>query len=906
MRHLPFIVLATCLAAVTAADPTATRILMLSGHGNDDGVPWEFNCTAGRNSGTWTTIPVPSNWECQGFGAWGYQKDPLKERGLYRRAFDVPADWQGRHIRLVFEGVQTDTTVRINGQQAGATHIGGFYRFTYDVTALVKSGTENRIEVDVDKRSSDESVNRAERTGDYWNFGGIFRPVYLECDPPRHLVRVAIDAKADGAFAMDAYTGGTGDADQIEALIQDLDGKTVGSPVTAALAAQGGTRLATTIPQPRRWTAETPNLYQVEVRLKKGGQILHRKLQRFGFRTVEMRPGDGIYVNGRRVILQGANRHSFWPDSGRCTSVKLSRQDILLMQEMNCNAVRMSHYPPDQHFLDLCDELGLYVLDELGGWQKGYATPIGRKLVEEMVVRDVNHPSIILWDNANEGGWNKELDDDFAKWDPQHRHVVHPWEEFRGLNTKHYPKYDQLVKIAAGPHVFMPTEFLHALFDGGGGAGMEDYWPLLRGPKGAGGFMWAWVDECVKRPDLDGKLDGEGNRAPDGILGPYREKEGSFHTLKLLWSPVQIPLKTLPASFTGELPVENRYSFTDLRQCAFTWQLRRLHGPADLKAGHAIIAQGDITAPAVAPGATGTLRAMLPADRTGADVFAVTVRDPRGGELWTWTWPIAAPKDPAIVGAATLTEQPDAYVLAAGDLRVTVSRATGLLTTAKRGSASFPLVNGPRPTQGTATLAGITAQVIDGVPTVEATFTGGLVSTRWRLGGDGWLHCDYAYRHDGAVSHLGVGFDLPEDAVTGMRWCGLGPYRVWKNRMVGGTLDVWDVDMNTTQTGFSGWRYPETRGYFADVRWITLRTAAGPLTVRTNRPFVQVLDPAIPTISMKATAEFPAAGFALLDAISPIGNKFHAAKDCGPQSQPTMAAGEYRGTAGFWFGDHPR
>ena len=118
---------------------------------------------------------------------------------------------------------------------------------------------------------------------------------------------------------------------------------------------------------------------------------------------------------------KGACRHSFWPETGRTLSLANQREDVRLMKEANMNAVRMSHYPPDVEFLDLCDEAGLYVLDELGGWQQHYDTPTGRKLIAEMVPRDVNHPSILFWDNGNEGGENQENDDEFAKYDPQQR-----------------------------------------------------------------------------------------------------------------------------------------------------------------------------------------------------------------------------------------------------------------------------------------------------------------------------------------------------------------------------------------------------------------------------------------------------------------------------------------------------
>ena len=349
----------------------------------------------------------------------------------------------------------TDTQVTVNGQSAGPTHQGGFYRFQYEVTKLLKYGQDNQLEVTVDEESGDPSINQAERRGDYWNYGGIYRPVYLEAVPTAFIQRVAVNAQADGGFAVDVYADGAAPADTVEAQILDAAGHRRRRAVLPAGHAgqHGPVRLQTRLPSPRLWTAETPNLYQVEVRLKRGAAMLHVIRQRFGFRTIELRPGDGIYVNGRRVLLKGSYRHTFWPDSGRCTSDKISRQDIGLMKDMNMNAVRMSHYPPDQHFLDDCDELGLYVLDELGGWQHPYATDTGHRLVQEMVVRDVNHPSILFWDNANEGGWNTALDDDFAKWDPQGRHVIHPGGgTFRDINDTHYPDYARLQQTGRRGH----------------------------------------------------------------------------------------------------------------------------------------------------------------------------------------------------------------------------------------------------------------------------------------------------------------------------------------------------------------------------------------------------------------------------------------------------------------------
>jgi hypothetical protein len=209
------------LAALTLGSPALganpeTFVLPLSGMGTAGEAPvyWDFQLDSGRGSGKRTRIVVPSCWEQQGFGAYYYgtqgrgkpDDDPIipKETGTYHREFQVPAEWNGRDIHVVFEAAMTDTSVTINGQSAGPTHQGGFYRFSYDITKLVKPG-RNEIEVKVSKESANKSVNHAERRGDYWTFGGIYRPVWLEARPPDHIVWTAIDARADGSFHARAH-----------------------------------------------------------------------------------------------------------------------------------------------------------------------------------------------------------------------------------------------------------------------------------------------------------------------------------------------------------------------------------------------------------------------------------------------------------------------------------------------------------------------------------------------------------------------------------------------------------------------------------------------------------------------------------------------------------------------------
>ncbi|MHC4542074.1 MAG: glycoside hydrolase family 2 protein [Planctomycetota bacterium] len=475
-------------AELLAAQETQT--LYLSGKGKDDPVQWEFYCTAGRNSGQWTAIGVPSNWELQGFGTYNYGQDRTKaaEQGKYRYAFGLPEHWGDKVIHIVFEGVMTDTQVWINGKSAGPGHQGGFYRFKYDITGLVTFGAENLLEVTVNKVSSDKSVEAAERQADYWVFGGIYRPVYLHAFPKQFIERTAIDARADGAVSVDVYLENITTAGQIVGTVSGPGLSGTAELSARVTAGQQKATLRAKVTGVRPWTAEAPALYNLELRLLDDGTTIHKTAERFGFRTFEVRPGDGLYLNGHKIRLKGVNRHCFWPDSGRCLSRQVSYDDGRLIKEMNMNAVRMSHYPPDVHFLDACDELGLYVLDELAGWQKPpYDTQIGKKLVRETVTRDVSHPCILFWDNANEGGWNRQLDGEFARYDPQRRTVLHPWENFNGIDTDHYENYQSTRNKLSGSTLFMPTEFLHGLYDGGHGAGLNDYWRLMfESPLGAG------------------------------------------------------------------------------------------------------------------------------------------------------------------------------------------------------------------------------------------------------------------------------------------------------------------------------------------------------------------------------------------------------------------------------------
>jgi hypothetical protein len=941
-----------------------TETQYLSGRGKDDPVQWQFQCDKGHNANKWSIIGVPSNWQLQGFGIYEYGRPaPVSGwpsvHGVYKRTFTTPANWKDKEIFVAFEGVMTDTKVSINGQVAGPIHQGGYYAFRYDITKLLKpAGSVNEIQVDVDDESSNESVNHAERRGDYWNYAGIFRPVYLEAVPRAFVDHVAIQATAAGLVSADIALSdarsqpvNSSGATSVEMRVLDRGGKPVAAPVSAKVTAGNQTvHVEQTLVHPLLWSAETPNLYQMEIRLKSGGSVTHIVRQRFGFRTIELIPGRGLFVNGSRVFLKGVARHSFWPDSGRTLSEQVSKDDINLIKELNGNAVRSSHYPPDRHFLDACDELGLYVLDELSGWQANYDTEIGRKLVKEMVQHDVNHPSILFWDNGNEGGFNTDLDGEFAKYDPEKRTVLHPWAAYpEGVaDTKHYPNYELLQqKLAANP-VFFPTEMLHGLYDGGGGAGMSDYWDaILKSNAGAGGFIWSFVDEDVKRVDKGGILDSAGNLAPDGIVGPYREKETSFYAVRQIWSPIVVARSS---GETERFTVTNRYAFLNISQSTFLWELIAFPHPEDKTSGSVVLASRLDRGPSLEPGKSMVLDHWTPpgesAKHATADALRLIIHDATGRPIQTYVWSLETQRQEHFrtnsarnVAAPVVTEESETLTATAGELSLRFSKRSGLLLSASRQGRTFAVSNGPRviavspqpkPVNKQDTpppasfapdsrLISITHSVRGEEAVLTATFDGPMKSVVYHVRPDGWLSIEYVYSLTGAHEYFGVGFDCSDAAVKGMRFLGEGPGPVYQNRLAGGTLGVWNRAFNETIVGDpenlkpgQHFDYPAFKGFYSGVRWLQLNTSDGPVTAvldqhRGATTYLQVLTPRTPPAKLAGmtAVPFPPTGLSFLQAIPAIGSKFSTPQATGPMGQPAVAKGEYSGHVEFYFGPLP-
>lgn len=389
--------LGICSALNMQAQAPHPERIYLSGTGTDYTRTWEFYCSKGQNSGKWKSIEVPSCWELQGFGEYTYGRyytikgaKPSDETGIYRYRFLTPDCEKNDRIKLFFDGVMTDAEVWVNGKSAGQIHQGAFYRFSYDITSLLKAEGENLLEVKVAKQSANKSVNAAERRADWWLYGGIYRPVWLEVVPAVSMEHFILDARADGSLRASVRTTGNAEGHVLAVSIRGLkDGKPLRTlqgkeQVSCPLATSGReTEFTCKWSDVKVWNIEAPELYVARLELKdRSGNVIQVREERIGFRTIEFFPQDGIYLNGTRLIVKGINRHSFSVDGGRTTSAAMSRQDALLIKEMNMNAVR-SHYPPDEHFLDMCDSLGLVYIDELSGWHGRYDTETGARLIRE-------------------------------------------------------------------------------------------------------------------------------------------------------------------------------------------------------------------------------------------------------------------------------------------------------------------------------------------------------------------------------------------------------------------------------------------------------------------------------------------------------------------------------------------
>ena len=970
-NYRSFFLIICVLLAASSASAQQTQIQYLSGTDKNNTVPWQFSVSSGRNAGIATTIPVPSCWQSMGFGTYSYTQNTGSgmtssnaETGFYTNTFAVSSTWAGNKIFLVFEGVMTDTSVSVNGQSVGPTHQGAYYEFQYDVTPYVVVGAStNVLQVTVRKFSANASVEGAEEGNvDYWIFGGIYRPVYLAAKPSAYIDYVAANPLANGNITVSTYLGGISTNYSVQAIVTDTNNVILGNVFSNSVSA-GATNvvLSASLPTPNVWSSETPTLYTLTVQLADtNGVVVHSVTNQIGFRTIAFVAHQGFFVNGKKVTMRGICHHEEWPTTGRTSSDAQNSNDVSMIKDMNFNAVRESHYPEDKTFLQECNRQGLYVLEEMDSYQSDIDITDGVAHIYEMIRRDVNDPCIIGWDNGNEASWSSgstlaSLDGGnagstnyYAVYDVQKRQVIRPKGGiFMNLNDMHYPTYSGLTNsIGSGLTAFSCTEILHAIYDGGGGASLQEYWDAMRtAPNGAGMFVWSWDDEGIIRIDQGGIMDVRGASAPDGIVGPYREKEASYYSYKKIYSPVQIGAPD-PATFTGTLAVSNRFDFTDLSQCTFDWQLGWYPDPTD-PAGNfttnaltggllAGLDSGSFSSSPLAPGSgTGTPGSLtlpsFPSNWTNYDALRLTATDPFGNNIYTWTWPLHTPtqiRDRILgqisINAPTITAGTSAseIIVTNGSRIFHFSKTSGAINSLTVSNLPVSFTNGPMPVAGPAWVVTSITNYSDG--TNYYVGVNNLASTTnaflWILRPDGWLKLNYQYWLTGTQNFMGITFNYPSNQVTAMNWLGQGPYRVWKNRSAGQEIFTHTKSYNFPWTGQSTnygasfgkpttqWSYPEFEGYHGQLYWATLQTTEQPITIvtPTTNLFLRVLTP--PSTDQPDSyldAPFPPGKISLLHGIPAMGNKFDLPAATGPAGQTNIATGLYAGEANFFFGTLP-
>ncbi|MCB9853329.1 MAG: DUF4981 domain-containing protein [Phycisphaerales bacterium] len=578
----------------------------------------------------WHTIDVPSCWELQGYGTpiytnytYPFKKDPpnvmgdvpsdwTKARepnsvGSYRRSFTLPESWNGREIFLHFEGVKSAAYVWVNGQSVGYSQ-GSATPAEFNITKFVHVG-DNTLAVEV-YRWCDGSYLEDQ---DYWRLSGIYRDVFLFSTPKVHIrdffVTTDLDdsyrnASLDVQLRVHNYADRNAGAQTVELRLLDPDGKTVGDEAAASISVSElkaneeiHPRVRVNVNAPELWTCERPALYRLLLILKDASEdVVEVETCRVGFREIEIRDSR-LFVNGVPVKLKGVNRHEHDPDRGRTVRMDTMRRDVELMKQFNVNTVRTSHYPNQPAWYDLCDEYGIFVIDEANVESHGMgygAESLGHDPAWElahvererrMVERDKNHPSVIIWSLGNEAGpgRNFQAARDAIRAIDTSRPIHYERDNDKAdIDSCMYPSVEWLDGVGAddSPKPFIMCEYAHAM--GNAVGNLAEYWEVIeRHDRLIGGCIWDWVDQGLRKKTSDGReyfayggdfgdTPNDGAFCINGMVMPDRSIPPKMWEMKRVYQYIDIESLDLT---TGRVRIRNKYFFTDLRAFDVKWQV---------------------------------------------------------------------------------------------------------------------------------------------------------------------------------------------------------------------------------------------------------------------------------------------------------------------------------------------
>ena len=597
--------------------------------------PKDFYAVDYDTSG-WDKITVPGNWQIQGYGTplysniiYPFKKDPPKVMGTppedytnfdarnpvgsYKTTFTIPKKWHDREVFLNFDGVDSAFYLWVNGQKVGYSQ-GSRTPAEFRITKYLKNG-QNSLAVEV-YRYCDGSYLEDQ---DFWRLSGIFRDVYLYSTPKIHIrdfwVRSELDENYRDAVmkitakvhCYDNVEAGKDNAGcSVEVVLSDAKGKIVGKKPLAtgkierlAVNTYSVVEMQAEILNPCKWTAETPYLYDVALTLKDSDdKIIEVEHCRFGFRSVEIKDGR-LLVNGKAILLKGVNRHEHDPDTGHYITTESMIRDIMIMKQHNINAVRTSHYPDVPGWYDLCDEYGVYLIDEANieshgigygesslakkpQWQKAH---LDRTI--SMVQRDKNHPSVIIWSLGNEAGdgINFKATSDWIRRNDTTR-PVHYERAAQGPHTDivcpMYARIENIVSYAEKPQnrPFILCEYAHAM--GNSVGNLQEYWDAIEKYKHLqGGFIWDWVDQGLRKKTADGKKfwayggdygdkPNDGNFCCNGLVRPDRTPNPSLYEVRKVYQYIKAYPKDL---VRGKITVHNKYDFINLDFVTMSWEV---------------------------------------------------------------------------------------------------------------------------------------------------------------------------------------------------------------------------------------------------------------------------------------------------------------------------------------------